>query len=107
MVQVKRFHRPIGVFFVSLQALTEVLFSFAVSPFCYCPGKLFCTEFTCAFVIAPLLHGGGEGGNGGYRTCASLGGSSGVLGRLLLKVGAWPFNSTHFLCCLECLTLLW
>ena len=30
-------------------------------------------------------------GDGGYqRSWASLGGSSGVLGQLLLKVGAWP-----------------
>ena len=106
LVQVKRFHCPIRVFFISLQALTEVLFSFAVSPFgCYCSGKLFCTGFTCAFVIALTLHGSGEGGNGGYWSWASLGSSSEVLGQLLLKVGVWPFNSTHFLFRLECLVL--
>ncbi len=106
MVHVKRFHCPIGVFFISLQALTEVLFSFAVPPFgCYCSGngKLFCTRFTCAFVISLTLHGGGEGSNGWCRSWALLGGSSGVLGRLLLKVGVWLFNSTHFLCRVECL----
>jgi hypothetical protein len=106
LVQVKRFHCPIGVFFISLQALTEVLLSFAVSSFgCYCSGKLFCTGFICAFVIALTLHGGGEGGNDGYRSWASLGSSSGVLGQLLLNMGVWPFNSTHFLCHLECLVL--
>ena len=108
LVQVKRFHCPIGVFFISLQALTEVLFSFVVSPFgCYCSGKLCCTGFTCAFVIALTLHKGGEGGNGGYWLWALLGGSSGVHGQLLLKVGAFLFDSTHFLCRLGCLTLLW
>jgi hypothetical protein len=104
LVQVKRFHCPIRVFFISLQALTEVLFSFAVSPFgCYCSGKLFCTGFTCAFAIALTLYASGKGGNNGYQAWVSMGGSSGVLGQLLLKVGVWPFNSTHLVCCLECL----
>ncbi len=95
LVQVKRFHCPIGMFFISLQALTEMLFSFAVSPFgCYCSGKLFCTRFTCAFVIALILHGGGEGDSWQRRRRVSIvgvvGRQRGVLGRLLLKVVAWP-----------------
>ena len=62
LVQVIRFNCPIGMFLISLQALTKVLFSFAVSPFgCYCSGKLFCTRFACAFVVALTLHGGKEG----------------------------------------------
>ncbi len=47
LVQATRFHCPIGMIFVTLKALlTEVLFSFTVSPFGYnCSGKPFCTRF--------------------------------------------------------------
>ena len=86
MVQVKRFHCSIGVFFISLQALTEVIFSFAVSPFgCYFSGKLSCTGFTCAFVIALTLHGGGEGDRWQRRRWVST--IVGVVGRQ--QWGSW------------------
>jgi hypothetical protein len=80
--------------FIALQALTEVLFSFAVSPFSnYCSGKLFCTRFTCAIVIALILHGGGEGDSWWWQRWVSIMGVDGQqqwVGRRLLKVGAWP-----------------
>ncbi len=94
LVQVTRFHCPIGMIFIALQALTEVLFSFAVSPFgCYCSSKLFCTRFTCAIVIALTLHGGGEGNSWRWQRWVSIVGIVGqqqCVGRQLLKVGAWP-----------------
>ncbi len=89
-----RFNCLIGMIFIALQALTEVLFSFTVSPFgCYCSGKLFCTRFTCVIVIAFTLHGGGESDSWRRRRWVSIVGVVGQqqwVGRRLLKVGAWP-----------------
>jgi hypothetical protein len=80
--------------FIAPQALTEVLFRFAVSPFgCYCSGKLFSTRFTCAIVIALTLHDGGEDNSWRRRWWVSIVGIVGQqqrVGRLLLKVGVWP-----------------
>jgi hypothetical protein len=80
--------------FIALQALMEVLFSFAVSPFgCYCSDKLFCTKFTCATAIALTLHGSGEGNSWRRQRWVLIVGVVGQqqwVGRRLLKVGAWP-----------------
>jgi hypothetical protein len=77
-----------------LQALTEVLFSFAVAPFgCCCSGKLFCTRFACAIGIALTLHGSGEGNSWRRRRWVSIVGvfwQQQWIGPWLLKVGAWP-----------------